>query len=454
MTLGAFVGSLGAGPISTYINRRWSLFIASVLCCIAVIVMITTTHIGALYFGRLLLGIAKYVPYSRHLIESGFFMTFTQLYIQECSPPHIRGAMLVMFQFWISIGSTIGTIVDNYTATISGKLCYQIPLALLFIVPVLLTLTSPFIPDSPRWLISHGKPEEALLALRKLRGSFYHEKMIAEEFQEIKESWAIEQQLAESVSIYDMFRGTDLRRTILSFLAVCFQASSGSMFLLIYGTYFFLMSGSTQPFQDSIIVSCIGLLAVMMMTVIIRYLSRRTILLLAFVVQAVSMLIIAIIYTAAPTSGSALKCLVAFVCIYIFFYGGWTSPTAWLVAGEIPSTRLRSYTLGFGASGGFLFGWVIAFTAPYFINPLDLNWGPKYGYIWFVSNLITFLFILFFLPETKDRTLEEIDELFHNKVAARKFSTYECVASEQAREHGANKLGEKGTLEQVESVNL
>lgn len=59
MTLGAFLGSLCAGPMSTYLNRRWSLFVGSVLCIISVIVMITTTSLGALYFARLLLGIAK-----------------------------------------------------------------------------------------------------------------------------------------------------------------------------------------------------------------------------------------------------------------------------------------------------------------------------------------------------------------------------------------------------------
>jgi len=379
-------------------------------------------------------------------------MTFTQLYLQECAPPHLRGTMLVMFQFWISLGATIGTVVDNYTATISGRHCYQIPLALLFIVPVVLTILSPFIPDTPRWLISHGKSEEALTALRRLRGDFYHEKMIAEEFQEIKESWEVEQELARNSSIYDMFRGTDLRRTLLAVAAVCFQAASGSMFLLIYGTYFFLMSGSTHPFQDSIILSCIGLIAIMLMTFIIRRLSRRTILIVSFLIQSFCMLIIAVVYTAAPTSPAALKCLVAFVSIYIFFYGGWVGPTAWLVAGEIPSTRLRSYTLGLGAGAGFLLGWVCAFTAPYFINPMDLNWGPKYGYIWFVSNFVTAIFIFFFIPETKDRTLEEIDEMFQNRVAPRKFSGYQCVASAQAREHGAAKMGEKGALEHVESV--
>jgi MFS transporter, SP family, sugar:H+ symporter len=365
----------------------------------------------------------------------------------------MRGAMLVMFQFWVSTGATIGTVIDNYTRTLAGRKCYQVPLCLLFIVPVILTVVSPFIPESPRWLMSHNKPEEALSALRRLRGSFYHEKMILEEYEEIKESWATEQELIKSASIYDMFRGTDFRRTMLSVASVCFQAASGSMFLLIYGTYFFLIAGSTHPFQDSVMFSCIGLAAVIFMGVIIRYLSRRVILMTSFFVQAVCMLIIAIIYTVAPHSSAALKCLVGFICIYIFFYGGWCGPTAWLVAGEIPSTRLRSYTLGLGAGAGFLFGWVCAFTAPYFINPSDLNWGPKYGYIWFPSNLLTFIFIFFFIPETKDRTLEEIDEMFINKVAARKFSGYECVASEQARLNGANQLGEKEIVEEVETAS-
>ena len=65
---------------------------------------------------------------------------------------------------------------------------------------------------------------------------------------------------------------------------------------------------------------------------------------------------------------------------------------------------------------------------------------------------VTAIFIFFFIPETKDRTLEEIDEMFQNRVAPRKFSGYQCVASAQAREHGAAKMGEKGALEHVESV--
>lgn len=82
---------------------------------------------------------------------------------------------------------------------------------------------------------------------------------------------------------------------------------------------------------------------------------------------------------------------------------------SWLVAGEIPSQRLRSHTFGIAAAVGFLGAWLITFTAPYFINPMALNWGPRYGYIWFPSCIITAVWVFFFLPETKGRTLEEID---------------------------------------------
>lgn len=87
------------------------------------------------------------------------------------------------------------------------------------------------------------------------------------------------------------------------------------------------------------------------------------------------------------------------------------APYSWLVAGEIPSQRLRSYTFGFAAAAGFLGAWLITFTAPYFINPSALNWGPRYGYIWFPSCMICVIWVYFFLPEVKGRTLEEIDAM-------------------------------------------
>lgn len=84
---------------------------------------------------------------------------------------------------------------------------------------------------------------------------------------------------------------------------------------------------------------------------------------------------------------------------------------SWLVAGEIPSQRLRSYTFGTSTAIGFLFSWLVSFTTPYFINPDSLNWGPRYGYIWFPACIIGAAWTFAFLPELKGRTLEEINQM-------------------------------------------
>lgn len=92
------------------------------------------------------------------------------------------------------------------------------------------------------------------------------------------------------------------------------------------------------------------------------------------------------------------------------------------------------------------------------MNANDLNWGAKYGYIWAGSNAIAFgeysnatarfptdLFIVFFfllIPETKGRSLEEIDEMFVNKVPRSQFKTYQCVSSERAREIAEQQVDE------------
>ena len=103
------------------------------------------------------------------------------------------------------------------------------------------------------------------------------------------------------------------------------------------------------------------------------------------------------------------------------------STYAWLSGGELPTQRLRSHTFGLAASAGFVGAWLTTFTAPYFINPQAMNWGPRYGFIWAPSCAIAATWVFFFLPEVKNRTLEEIDEMFEARLGARKFARYKCV---------------------------
>ena len=97
--------------------------------------------------------------------------------------------------------------------------------------------------------------------------------------------------------------------------------------------------------------------------------------------------------------------------IYIMGYNGMVATYAWLCGGEFPSQRLRSYTFGLAAAVGFFGAWLASFTAPFFINPDALNWGPKYGYIWTPICWIGALWTFFYLPEVQNRKFEEIDEM-------------------------------------------
>lgn len=80
------------------------------------------------------------------------------------------------------------------------------------------------------------------------------------------------------------------------------------------------------------------------------------------------------------------QAIIALSVIYITGYNGMVATYAWLAGGEIPSQRLRSYTFGIAAAVGFAGAWLATFTAPYFINPSALNWGPEYG----TSSLFSF----------------------------------------------------------------
>lgn len=450
MTLGAVVASGLAGPLAWKLGRKSCLWIACLLCVVSDIVMMTTTSIGALYFGRLLIGLAN-----------GLFMTFSQLYIQECSPAEYRGLMLSAFQFWTSIGTLVGTIVDNFTAPLKGKAEYLIPLGLIYIIPFFIAIGLFFIPESPRWLMETGKTEKAEKALLWLRPN---KDGVATELASIQAAIDEAKENSGKALFFEMFRNpVDRRRTLLAVGAVNTQAASGAMFMIAYGTYFFEMAGVGKPFENAVVLVTVGVVAIIINTcVITRFGRRRVFLTVGLILCALAQLILAAVYTAAPKAKSTMNCIVGISVVYILSYNGMISSYAWLSGGELPSQRLRSYTFGLAASVGFFGAWLATFTAPYFINPAALNWGPKYGYIWVPSCLLAAVFVYFCLPEVKGRSLEEIDEMFAARLPARKFRTYVCTGqaaldsknrnTSVAEDDDKSAGGKDGTVETIERV--
>ncbi|KAL4916494.1 general substrate transporter [Aspergillus aurantiobrunneus] len=441
LTLGSFVSSLIAGFFSAYLGRRAALWLACIVNAIACAIQIGAPSPGVLYLGRLLLGSAN-----------GFLVTFSNIYTAEASPSHLRGVMVALFAYWVNIGSIMGAAVDNKTKERMDELSYRIPLACLYAVPAVLCVALFFVPESARWLLHRGEKRRARRALEVLRGRSYAAlravpclsddgsageiapSLLELEWAEMVKGVEEEKREAGSVAALDMFRGVDLRRTILCYCMIGCQTASGVWFLIGYQTYFFTVTGITKAFEFSIMNTCFGFLGVNIgMYAISQLLGRRAILLLGAIACGLCQLGSAIAATVSPDSLSTGQALVALTALFMFFYNGCVGAASYPVATELVSSRLRAWTVGSATSLGYLLAWLVNFCTPYFINPENLNWGARYGYIWAGSNLACVVFFYFFIPEMKGRSLEELDEIFAARVPARKFAGYQCLIREAAR---------------------
>lgn len=184
------------------------------------------------------------------------------------------------------------------------------------------------------------------------------------------------------------------------------------------------------------------------------------------------MLIFAIVAVAAPGSVAAGKCLAAFVSLFIYSYGATWGAVSQVLLGELPSSKLRSKTVALATSAGWIIDILIICGMPYLISPAYANLGGKVGFIFGGCQILVLLWAIFFIPETKDRTLEEIDEMFMNvrpcrfdrtpgcpltvtqKISAWNFKSYVVTQTVQGLsvQSATERLEEKGTVTMTEQV--
>lgn len=259
--LGKLVGVIGCGPLAERWGRKVALLVLAVISLVGCTLQ-TSAHSAAQFtVGRII-----------NFATTGMCIVVVPIYQAECAPRELRGLIGSTLQLTISLGGLVASLVNLGTRTIKSDASWLIPTGLQLVVPLVILVLLPFLPESPRWLVSKGRTDEALRSLKHLRGKKANEESIQAEVDIIlaasaskgKGSWA------------EVFNQKNRRQTGVAVLAMFGQQITGQAFLSQYSVIFFQRYGfAQQAFLLSVISSVLGMAAIIATWFFLDSVGRR-----------------------------------------------------------------------------------------------------------------------------------------------------------------------------------
>ncbi|XP_073008062.1 sugar transporter ERD6-like 6 [Typha latifolia] len=391
--VGAMVGAIASGQIAEYIGRKGSLMIASIPNIIGWLAISFAKDSSFLYMGRLLEGFGV-----------GVISYTVPVYIAEISPQNMRGALGSVNQLSVTIG-----ILLAYTL---GMFVPWRILAVMGIIPCTILIPGLFfIPESPRWLAKMGMMEDFEASLQVLRG---FDTDITVEVNEIKRAVA-------SANKRTTIRFSDLKQKryrtplMLGIGLLVLQQLSGINGILFYASSIFKAAGLTNSNLATCGLGAIQVLATGVTTWLLDKAGRRILLIISTAGMTVSLILVAAAFFmegVVPEDSHihyvlSILSLVGLVAYVIAFSLG-LGAIPWIIMSEILPVNIKSLAGSVATLANWLTSWAITMTAN-----LMLSWSSGGTFtIYSVVSIFTLVFVILWVPETKGRTLEEIQWSF------------------------------------------
>ncbi|KAF2153692.1 general substrate transporter [Myriangium duriaei CBS 260.36] len=407
---GAFVGVMIAGPITNRIGYRWTAILGLVLMNATIFISFFADSLEVLTIGQAFEG----VPW-------GLFIANSPAYASEVVPLALRGAVTATLQMSWSIGSIIVAGATYGTNKRNDQWAWRIPLALQWIFPTPLLAILFFAPESPWWLIRRGRKEQALRSIERL-GSKSPEQT-QRTLAMMERTVEIEQSQGGSPTLLDLFKGTDLRRTIITCLMYASQNFAGNL-IANQATYFFEQAGigSDRAFQLNLINSCLQFVANILALPLATAFGRRDIYLYGTAVNVTFLMILGVCASVKQNQGTNYAQAILGILIS-FVYAGSLGPITYTAIAETSSVRLRALSTGVGRAAYYVAEIPMIYLASRMLNEQGWNLRGKCGYVWGGTAIVCWIAAYFGLPELKHRSYRETDILFNRRISARKFKS-------------------------------
>lgn len=387
--VGCVAGAAIAGKLTDRIGRRAVLWLAGFLFLISAIWCYASPSVWQLVAARILGGIGV-----------GFASLLVPVYIAELSPPQTRGALVSLNQVAILVGMVLSYLVNAWMGQLGdnawlsttgwrGMLGAEAVPALIFLA---LSLK---IPESPRWLLKRGRAADAHDVLKRLHG----EAVGRRELNEIREAIAHEQGTVSEL-LQAGRRGT----VVMAMVLALFQAITGINIVMYYAPTIFASAGigTGTALEQSVIIGLVMLGFTFASMLLVDRAGRRPIMLLAAAGMGLSLTLLGMMFT---SGGGGARWLLIWILTYVSSFSIGMGGIYWVVVSEIFPTRVR----GAAMSLSVVFLWGGNYLVSQFFPEMLAGLHSRVFFVFALMCGVCFVFIWRFVPETKGKTLEEIE---------------------------------------------
>ncbi len=380
--LGGFIGALAAGGLIRRLGERPTMFITGLLFIAGSVGSAFSDYFAVWLVWRSVTGLAV-----------GAATMVGPLYVSECAPAHMRGALVSVVQLSITIG-----ILASYLAgamwTASGD--WQAMLLISVVPGFLMLLVVAAVPESPRWYLLKGRIADAERSHRRLTGG-------------VGDPFPAQDAVAVDVNWRKLFVGRNFMVLVLATGLFVFANLSGIDAILYYAPTIFAeigFGGAYGPILATVGLGSINVLATIVAMVLIDRLGRRPLLIGGLVAMAASLLSLAAVLLAGQGADWANSAAVACLSLFVLAFGISMGPLPYVLMSELFPLALRGPGMGLASAAAWGANVVVSLTFPMLVAVFGI--ALVFGFYGAVS-IVALLFVLALAPETRGRSLELIE---------------------------------------------
>lgn len=414
LLFGAALGSIIGGRLSDRNGRRKNILMLALIFFIATFGCTFAPNYEVMVGFRFLLGLAV-----------GGASVTVPTYLAEMSPAEKRGRMVTQNELMIVTGQLLAFTFNAIIGVTLGEDAHvwRYMLVIASLPAVVLWFGMLVMPESPRWLVAHGKIGDALSVLKQARDE---QKAIAE-LNEIQDNLAAEASM-EKATFKDLMQPWVRRIVFLGMGISIVQQITGVNTIMYYGTQILKDAGFTTEaaLVGNIANGVISVLATFVGIWLLGKVGRRTLLLGGQIGITIALLLIAVFSMTMHGMAILPYIVLSLTVTFLAFQQGAISPVTWLMLSEIFPLRLRGMGMGITVFFLWMTNFFVGLTFPVLLNGVGLS---TTFFVFVGLNLVAMAFVKFYLPETKDRSLEELEQSFRN---------YDKTSEEKAKKYIEN----------------